>query len=657
MIGQKYGSDDSKIQDRGGLWGRATDRAMHHALSGKMGKRIARRAARFQSDEDGGLIILALFFFIAMVMVSGLAVDLMRFETARVINQATMDRAVLAAAGLDQELDPRDVVVDYYVKAGKQPPELSDIQVEESYVGGLVDENGDPVPGQEGELVSRMVEIRSSVESPNYFTNWVSVGSLFRDDFEQGGKGGPAQVDSFRSVAASAALERIQNVEISLVVDVSGSMGSNNRLRNLKTAAREFIDTVVDETRTEGITSMSIIPYHAVVVTGPLIDYLNADGEVIDVVNPPAHPGAITSYKTTHNFSSCVRFDDEDFKTVIIDATTPLQRIGHFHEGGDRYNQPTMSERWCDESRPGILVHSTDPTELKDHINALNASGWTAVDLGIKWGAALLDPAMRPVVTEMIDDGLIPERAANRPNDYAPTETMKVLVVMTDGENTVQRDLKQQYKNGPSRIWYSHEAWSSAQSCFTAWSPDQRPSSTSCRSRRYDPQLGRNLTWRDGFFVEMPDRSSSQRWFRPGDWGTTGDNRFYPADFLDAYPDARQIDYITLHDWFAEDDIANFFFNGADTTERNRHRNALEDFTGYTDADARMRDICDAVKEQPGVVIFTLAFEAPAGAKEVMKYCATGGADGGFYYETDGTGISDAFRSIAGQITQLRLTL
>jgi hypothetical protein len=39
-----------------------------------------------------------------------------------------------------------------------------------------------------------------------------------------------------------------------------------------------------------------------------------------------------------------------------------------------------------------------------------------------------------------------------------------------------------------------------------------------------------------------------------------------------------------------------------------------------------------------------------------MKYCATGGADGGFYYETSGTGISDAFRSIAGQITQLRLT-
>ncbi len=155
----------------------------------------------------------------------------------------------------------------------------------------------------------------------------------------------------------------------------------------------------------------------------------------------------------------------------------------------------------------------------------------------------------------------------------------------------------------------------------------------------------------------MPNRGVNQRWFRPGHWNTSNDNRFEPEDFLDAYPDARQIDYITLHNWFAEDDIANFFFNGADNTERNRHRNALDNFTGYADADLRMKDICDAVKaEQPGVLIFTLAFEAPEGAKEVMKYCATGGADGGFYYETDGTGISDAFRSIAGQITQLRLT-
>jgi hypothetical protein len=639
MIGQKTDTHDSSIP----------------VLPRRIRRRLMRHAVKFRRDEEGGMIIMALFFFIVMVMVSGLAVDLMRFETARVVNQATMDRAVLAAAGLSQQLDPRDVVIDYYAKAGKVPPAFDDIDVEESYVGGVFDEDGNRVPGQEGELVSRRVAISSSVTSPNYFTNWVNVNTLFGQHFDEMGKGKAPEVSTFSSVAGSEALERIQNVEISLVVDVSGSMGSNRRLRNLQTAAREFIDTVVDPTRTEGITSMSIIPYHAVVVTGPMIDYLNADGSVVNVVNPPAHPGAITSYNTSHTYSSCIRFDDADFDVTAIGPDTPLERISHFKENGDSFNRPEMRERWCNEERPGILVHSTDPTQLKNHINALSANGWTAVDLGIKWGAALLDPAMRPVITEMINDGLISDRAENRPNEYAPTETMKVLVVMTDGENTVQRDLKQEYKNGPSKIWHSHNAWSTPETCFDS-SQVQLPWNTNCRRAIFDPGLGRNLNWRDGFFVEMPSRSSSQRWYRPGHWNTDNDNRFYPSSTLASLPDARQLDYITLHERFAEQDIADYFFDDADRTERNRHRNSLDNFTGYADADARMRDICDAVKAQPGVLLFTLAFEAPAGAKEVMKYCATGGEFGGFYYETDGTGISDAFRSIAGQITQLRLT-
>ena len=443
-----------------------------------------RRTRRFRRDEEGGLIILALFFFLGMVMVSGLAVDLMRFETARVINQATMDRAALAAAGLAQPLDPKDVVIDYYVKAGRQAPDRDDIDVQESYVGGAFDEDGVPIPGQEGELVSRQVEIVSSVVSPNYFTNWVNINRLFGDDFEGHGRDRAAEVTQFQSVAGSTALERIQNVEISLVVDISGSMGSNRRLINLKTAAKEFIDTVVDEEREEGITSMSIIPYHAVVVTGPLLDYLNADGETVPVTNPPAHPGAITSYNTTHDFSTCIRFDDEDFNTVAIDANTPLERISHFHEGGDSYNQPSMSERWCNENRPGILVHETRVQQLKDHIDSLTDDGWTAVDLGVKWGAALLDPALRPVVAEMIEDNIIDERAENRPNDYEPTETLKVLVIMTDGENTVQRDLKDEFKNGPSRIWYSRDAWS------TASTSNELPQSPGVEPQRGEPAVG-----------------------------------------------------------------------------------------------------------------------------------------------------------------------
>ena len=42
----------------------------------------------------------------------------MRYETQRTQLQYTLDRAVLAAADLDQTLDPQGVVEDYFSKAG-----------------------------------------------------------------------------------------------------------------------------------------------------------------------------------------------------------------------------------------------------------------------------------------------------------------------------------------------------------------------------------------------------------------------------------------------------------------------------------------------------------------------------------------------------------
>ena len=74
--------------------------------------------ARFRRDEDGGIIIFSLFIFVLMLWFTGMSIDLMRFETTRTKVQGTLDRAVLAAADLDQELPPADVVRDYFEKAG-----------------------------------------------------------------------------------------------------------------------------------------------------------------------------------------------------------------------------------------------------------------------------------------------------------------------------------------------------------------------------------------------------------------------------------------------------------------------------------------------------------------------------------------------------------
>ena len=53
---------------------------------------------RFARDEDGTLIVFAVYIFILILMIGGIGIDLMRFERDRSQLQTTLDRAVLAAA-------------------------------------------------------------------------------------------------------------------------------------------------------------------------------------------------------------------------------------------------------------------------------------------------------------------------------------------------------------------------------------------------------------------------------------------------------------------------------------------------------------------------------------------------------------------------------
>ncbi len=148
---------------------------------------VRRSVERFLSRERGSLIVLSLFLFLAILMVAGLAVDFAHFEERRTRMQATLDSAVLAAADINQALEPEDVVQDYFDRAG-----LDDSPVD--------------VEMNEG-MNFRSVSAETRVSVPTMFVKLVGVKQFSR------------------------LLEALQrkisgNVEISLVLDVSGSMGT-----------------------------------------------------------------------------------------------------------------------------------------------------------------------------------------------------------------------------------------------------------------------------------------------------------------------------------------------------------------------------------------------------------------------------------------------
>ncbi len=375
--------------------------------------RARARLRRFGSDERGSLIIFGLLAFVAMLGAAGMAIDVMRYETERERLQATLDRAVLAAAALNQTLDPKEVVIDYFAKAGIKSDYTLDVQVNKS-------------------LYFKKVSATATVTQKNFFLNLVGIRSL--------------------SVSATgAAKEEVRNVEISLVLDISGSMGSYHRLTNLKVAAKDFVDTMLKPGNEKRI-SISLIPYSGQVNIGS-----DLAGQL--------------KIARKHGYSHCIAFGSSDFATAALDLSRLWAQDQHFAWSASSYHP--IREPWCPtgvqsyEGQGGhdddyaIVPFSNSRTRLKAAIDKLQPISATGIHYGVKWGAALLDPSVRPAVTNLVALGKVSSYFSGRPAAYSDTDTLKVLVLMTDGENVDQYRIRDWAYNSKSEYdyWNTNALW------------------------------------------------------------------------------------------------------------------------------------------------------------------------------------------------------
>lgn len=353
--------------------------------------------AGFVRDDAGSMTIFAVFMFMMMLLVGGIGVDLMRNEMDRTRLQATVDRAVLAAADLDQPLDPDAVVRDYFEKAGMSHF-LSSVTVEEG-------------------LNFRTVTANASSNTPTQFMHIMGVEAL------------PVP-------ALGQAEERVSNVEISMVLDISGSMGWNSKMANLQTAAKTFVDTVVNDAN-EDLISVSLIPYTAQV---------NAGWDIFSQLQT----------NQMHNYSYCVDFEITDFSTTGLDLTDhTYEQMQHFDEGWN-YSKPVSNPGCPKRSYEEIVAFSQDATSLKATIDEYRARANTSIHLGMKWGVALLDPSFQPITQSLNTNAQVDDVFANRPVAYNDPETLKTIVLMTDGQNVDTTRIQPWYYNSESEIVHWH---------------------------------------------------------------------------------------------------------------------------------------------------------------------------------------------------------
>ncbi len=583
------------------------------------------RLAAFRAGDDGSVTSFSLFIFLMMLFVGGMAVDLMRFETERSALQNTLDAASLAATNLRSSSDPEQLVDDFLTKRGYDP-DLATVVVTEARSG--VNE----ATGDAGTLAARSVTATYNLSMNTFFMPFLGI-------------------DTLGTAAAGAAKEGLQSVEISLVLDVSGSMNDDGKLDDLKTSAKKFFEDVIDPDRDDSPVTISIVPFnHTVRVPESLLSRLNTEGTIeIPEKDQAKYGGALTQYDRTSTKSKCVRFMDDEMITSSLDANYLLLRAITQTQELDRityhYSHYYWTE-WCKNSMPEILPYGTDADKLNAYVEAMSADGATSNDTGLKWGVALLDPAFRDVVSDMIADGDLPSAIGGRPYDYDPTNFMKVIVLMTDGKNTQQFDLADDMKNGPSRVWYSATAAS---------------------------ETG------DGYFVEMPNNSADKRFLRPGsisssgwwDSGWKSDGTLVSVGTLESYRDVKQLSYTQLYSDYLPNtrDVARLFYdiNYGDSDAYDAHLDATQAvINNGADgrADERMSGnprnstteygLCDAIKVNNDILVFTIAFQADDAAKAVMSDCAT---SSNYYFDAqNGDALDAAFETIAGTITKLRLT-
>ncbi|MFN3845127.1 MAG: hypothetical protein ACK4RZ_04770, partial [Paracoccaceae bacterium] len=92
--------------------------------------------------------------------------------------------------------------------------------------------------------------------------------------------------------------------------------------------------------------------------------------------------------------------------------------------------------------------------------------------------------------------------------------------------------------------------------------------------------------------------------------------------------------------------------NGNSTTAFNNAMNAMRTRTPVTTMDAQLQQVCGAAHARD-VIVYGIAFEAPTHGQDQIEQCSSSPAH---FFNASGLEIRTAFRSIATNISQLKLT-
>ena len=366
---------------------RATRAGIGHigGLLAKPMDRMQRNWTRFLGDARGNLTVMLGFCAIGLVGAVGIAIDTSVAYNVRSQLAAAVDAAALAGAR-NFASPNRDTDIQNFFTANFQ----------EGYMGSVL---------QPLEIASdneaRTVTVTARVTIPTFFMSVLGT-------------------DSTDISATAEATLSSRDVEVSLVLDVTGSMGGS-KITDLKAAAKELIGIVVQDQQDPFYTKVALVPYSSSVNVGSYADQIRGTLTTGTCVYPAAptctvfeYPDASSPWSTvTGNATTCVT--ERPGVHISDDAAPSLAPLGpHF----DRGNACVNAE---------IMPLSSDKQALNDAVDALTTGGYTAGHLGAAWGWYMISPNfgyLWPAESQPMNYGEL----------HLGRKVLKVVVLMTDGE-------------------------------------------------------------------------------------------------------------------------------------------------------------------------------------------------------------------------------
>ncbi len=384
--------------------------------------------ARFRSDERGVFAVIFGVLAIVLVVASGGVVDYVGIQNARGMAQPALDSATLA---LHTEIDTLSTSQIDALAQDLLNERLGALNITADVERVLVD-------NAEGTL---FIEARFS-----YSTSFLSL----------------IGIDQLHSRVHSEVTSKSLNIEVALVLDSTGSM-SGSKMTALKSAARLLVDELMPDPTNPDV-AIALVPFNRYVNIG--MSNRNEPGLDIeaDYTWRPSGQRCRNTYpndtrrcdrrrvtRTCYNDGvpySCQRWEYYNCtgsRGAPVRVCQPhyVRNFRWYGCMGSRHLVPydTVDENYASDPVPGIIRHwntcrVTPMTELthrraglRSDIQRMRARDNTYIPTGLMWGWRLLSP-QRPFEAEPYDD-------ANK----------KIIVLMTDGANTVS----------PSLAWTFHD--------------------------------------------------------------------------------------------------------------------------------------------------------------------------------------------------------